>query len=233
MRRIVQRIATLRRGGTVRRIKPVQRIQALRRSGTMQRIPTLRRSGTVRRIKPVQRIQALRRSGTMQRIPTLRRSGTVRRIKPVQRIQALRRSGTVRRVETVQRGGAVWGSKLPGSCTSIGEPKASGDAYIWSGSSSKIRLGRLIATSPDASARPAASRTSAADRPAGQGSGSPQTGHSIMPSLGPAPPACAASISRAVCARTLSGSTKASVGATSLAPITRARVRGSESSSPF
>ncbi|MCA2218802.1 hypothetical protein [Jidongwangia harbinensis] len=66
---------------------------------------------------------------------------------------------------------------------------------------------RAASISPDDSARPAANSTSAAARPDEQGSGSPQTGHSIMPSRGPAPPACASSISRAVRASRLSGLT--------------------------
>jgi hypothetical protein len=66
---------------------------------------------------------------------------------------------------------------------------------------------RDASTRPDDSASPAANRTSAAARPVGHGSGSPQTGQMVIPSRGPAPPACAWATSCAVRASTLSGFT--------------------------
>jgi hypothetical protein len=66
---------------------------------------------------------------------------------------------------------------------------------------------RDTSTRPEDSASPAANRTSAAARPAGHGSGSPQSGQIVMPSRGPAPPACACATSCAVRASTLSGFT--------------------------
>jgi hypothetical protein len=69
--------------------------------------------------------------------------------------------------------------------------------------------GRVASTSPDASARPAAARTSMADWAVRQGSGSPQAGHSVIPSCGPRPPPCASTILVAVRASTLSGLTYA------------------------
>ncbi|GLW28119.1 hypothetical protein [Actinoplanes regularis] len=62
---------------------------------------------------------------------------------------------------------------------------------------------RVAAIRPDASINPAAASTSAAACPERQGSGSPQAGQRVRPS----PPACAATISTAVRARTLSGLT--------------------------
>jgi hypothetical protein len=77
---------------------------------------------------------------------------------------------------------------------------------------------RVAATRPDDSASPAANTTSAAARPDAHGNGSPQTGQRVIPGRGPEPPACASSISRAVRARTLSGFTYASIGATVFLP---------------
>ncbi|GAA2598893.1 hypothetical protein GCM10010435_92940 [Winogradskya consettensis] len=69
------------------------------------------------------------------------------------------------------------------------------------------RWRRVAAMRPEDSARPAASTTSAAARPAVQGRRSPQIGQMVMPSCGPWPPAWDWSISQAVRARTLSGLT--------------------------
>nr|GID82283.1 hypothetical protein Ade03nite_12070 [Actinoplanes derwentensis] len=78
------------------------------------------------------------------------------------------------------------------------------------------QAGRVAATRPDSSARPAAARTWAAAWPVRHGSVSPQTGHSVVPSCGPSPPPCASTILVAVRASTLSGFTY--VDATGFAP---------------
>ncbi len=75
--------------------------------------------------------------------------------------------------------------------------------------------GEAAASRPEASARPAAARTSAADWAIRQGRRSPQVGHAVAPGV----PVCASTISRAVRASTLSGFTYAFVVATASAPL--------------
>jgi hypothetical protein len=89
------------------------------------------------------------------------------------------------------------------------EPAAgrSGRSGRPSGETAPSACSRAASIRPDDSASPAANSTSAAARPDGHGNGSPQTGQLIMPARGPAPPAWAATISRAVRASTLSGFT--------------------------
>jgi hypothetical protein len=102
---------------------------------------------------------------------------------------------------------AVGGS---GASDSAGRPSGEpGTGAGWIGAIA----GREADTRPEDSARPAANNTSAAARPEEHGRRSPQTGQIVIPSRGPAPPACAFTISRAVRASTLSGSTYVPVDA--------------------